>query len=151
MILSSFRGAGKWQCLRQWFSKCVTWISRFLRECERLSFGMPSKPQTFPNVKGGISYETSKDLTVKLPLTHANKSILGSESNGNLVWNNCALKNIQPLSFEPLPKCTDRNNFLSARNNTECQFKCAWQAQHRLKLISERCQSFRLYTRKTGW
>jgi hypothetical protein len=48
-VFSSFQGAGRRQSPRQWLNKYVKWTVGLLGRCLRHLFGMPSKPQAFPN------------------------------------------------------------------------------------------------------
>jgi hypothetical protein len=59
MILASSQVAGKWQSLRQWLNRWVTWTRDILGRCLKHLFGMPSIPQAFPSFKDWISFETS--------------------------------------------------------------------------------------------
>jgi hypothetical protein len=60
MNFAFFQGAWKWPSRRQWLHKCVTCTGGLLWRCRRYLFGMPSKPQTFPNFKDYISFESSQ-------------------------------------------------------------------------------------------
>lgn len=54
MNFASFRGAGKRPSRSQLLNICLKCTRGLLENCRRYSFGIPSKPQTFPNFKDCI-------------------------------------------------------------------------------------------------
>jgi hypothetical protein len=60
MTSASFHSAGKWPSPQQRLNKCIKCTRDLVGWCKRCLFGMPSKPQAFPNFKDCISFEMSQ-------------------------------------------------------------------------------------------
>jgi hypothetical protein len=86
---------GKWPKQRQCLSKCVKCTRGLFGRYWRYLFGMPSKPQAFPNFKDCISFETSQgqklmgtsSLTVaSRALTWAPHVVCGHSHTNCMLW-----------------------------------------------------------------